>query len=73
MDIKEKIGSALKVIREKKQLTQDELAKLSQIDRTFISHVEKGRRNVSVETLDKLLKGLDISYKDFYKQSFFIY
>jgi transcriptional regulator with XRE-family HTH domain len=68
MDIKAKIGFALKDIREKKNITQAMLANSSGIDRTFISHVENGSRNISMETLEKMLKGLDVTFKDFFKR-----
>ena len=71
MDIKAKIGIALKEIREKKNITQAMLANMSGIDRTFISHVENGSRNISMETLEKMLKGLDVTFKDFFKRQDF--
>jgi transcriptional regulator with XRE-family HTH domain len=69
MDIKTKIGAALREIREKKNITQAVLATVSGIDRTFISHVENGGRNISIETLEKILKGLDVTFKEFFKRS----
>ncbi len=71
MDIKIKIGIAIKETRERKKLTQAELATISDIDRTFISHVENGSRNISMETLEKLLKGLDTTFKDFFRKRIF--
>ena len=61
-----KIGARIKEIREKKKLTQEQLAKKSKLDRTFINHVENGRRNLSVESLAKILKGLDMSIRKFF-------
>lgn len=72
MNIKEKVGIALREVREKNRMSQQELAQRSSIDRTFISHIEKGRRNVSIETLAKLLEGMDISFRDFFKQKLFV-
>ena len=72
MDIKEKVGIALREVREKKRISQQELAVRSTVDRTFISHIEKGRRNVSIETLAKLLDGMNMSFKDFFKQKLFV-
>lgn len=71
MDIKIKVGKALKEIREKKKITQGMLSTTAGIDRTFISHVENGSRNVSIETLEKMLNGLNISFKDFFKEQTF--
>jgi transcriptional regulator with XRE-family HTH domain len=71
MNIKIKIGIAIKEIREKKKITQTALATIADIDRTFISHVENGSRNISIETLEKLLKGLDTTFKDFFRETIF--
>jgi transcriptional regulator with XRE-family HTH domain len=71
MDIKEKIGIALKSFREKKNISQAELAKMTGVDRTFISHIENGGRNVSIETLEKLLAGLEIGFLPFFKHEVF--
>ena len=67
MDIQSKIGKRIKELREKKNLTQEELATRSRLNRTFIIHVEKGRRNLSVVSLEKLLKGLKTTFSVFFK------
>ncbi len=66
MKILVKIGTRIKEIREKKKLTQEQLAKKSKLDRTFINHVENGRRNLSVQSLEKILKGLDTPIRKFF-------
>ncbi len=70
MKVQAKIGARIKEIREKATLTQLELAKKSGLNRTFIIHVEKGRRNVSVQSLEKILKGLNVSFSKFFKKEF---
>ncbi len=71
MDIKTKIGLRIKEIRTEKELTQEAVAFKAEIDRSFMNHVENGRRNVSIETLDKILNGLEISYQFFFNSQFF--
>lgn len=72
MDIKTKIGLRIKEIRTEKELTQEAVAFKAEIDRTFMNHVENGKRNVSVDTLEKLLcNGLEISFKDFFDVELF--
>jgi len=72
MDIKTKIGLRIKEIRNEKQLTQEAVAFKADIDRTFMNHVENGKRNVSVETLEKLLcNGLDTSFQEFFSTDIF--
>jgi transcriptional regulator with XRE-family HTH domain len=50
MDIKTKIGLRIKE-RTEKELTQGAVAFKAEIDRTFMNHVENGKRNVSADTL----------------------
>ncbi len=72
MDIKIKIGLRVKELRTEKHLTQEAIAFKAEIDRTFMNHVENGKRNVSVETLEKLIcNGLDTSFKDFFSTDIF--
>ena len=51
MDIKTKIGLRVRDLRTEKSLTQEAVAWKAEVDRTFMNHVENGKRNVSVETL----------------------
>jgi transcriptional regulator with XRE-family HTH domain len=47
MDIKAKIGLRIKEIRTEKNLTQEAVAWKAEVDRTFMNHVENGKRNAS--------------------------
>jgi transcriptional regulator with XRE-family HTH domain len=66
MEIKQKVGVRLRDLRLKSNMTQEGLAKMCGIERTFISHIEKGSRNVSIETLEKIFIGLGISFRKFF-------
>ena len=70
-NIKQKIGERIKEIRVEKKLSQETVALNSGIERSFMTHIENGRRNVSVETLEKVLTGLEISFSDFFNSNFF--
>jgi transcriptional regulator with XRE-family HTH domain len=71
MDIKIKIGLRIKEIRTEKELTQEAVAFKAEIDRTFMNHVENGKRNVSVETLEKIVLGLETNIKEFFNSDVF--
>jgi transcriptional regulator with XRE-family HTH domain len=72
MDIKTKIGLRIKELRTEKNLTQEAVAWNADVDRTFMNHVENGKRNVSVDTLTKIIcSGLGMSFKDFFNQDLF--
>lgn len=61
MDIKKEFGKNLKKIRVEKKLTQEKLTELSGIDRVYISEIECGKKNISLEKIYALSIALDIS------------
>jgi len=72
MEMKAKIGFRIKELRTEKNLTQEAVAWKAEVDRTFMNHVENGKRNVSIETLEKIVcTGLEISFKDFFNTDLF--
>ena len=64
MDIKIKFGCHLKKLRKQKNLTQEKLSELANIDRSYISDIERGVKNESIEKLYQLANALEISMKD---------
>ena len=54
MDIKKHLGNKIKLLRLEKSYSQEELAYKAAIDRTYISDIEKGERNVSILIIEKL-------------------
>jgi len=71
MDIKVKIGLRIKELRTEKNLTQEGIAWKSEVDRTFMNHVENGKRNISIESLEKIILGLETNPKDFFNTKVF--
>lgn len=65
-DIRKSYGEHLKAFRKKKGLSQEDLAFKSTIHRTYISEVERGRRNISIVNIAKIAKALDLSIKEFF-------
>ena len=51
-------GRNVRALREKRNLTQEALAEKADLDRTYISDIERGARNPSVKILSRLAKGL---------------
>lgn len=66
MDIKLKIGQRIKYLRKELGLSQESLAYEAEVDRTYVTDVENGRRNVSIEILEKLVKALNVSIAEFF-------
>ena len=61
------IGKLVREYRLKKNLTQQELAELSALSLPFINLVENNRRNLSVDTLLRILQAMEIEPSDFFK------
>jgi transcriptional regulator with XRE-family HTH domain len=55
------IGRKIAQERVKQRLTQEDLAGMAEIDRSFLSYIENGRNNFSVEMLLKICKELKIN------------
>lgn len=67
MDINQFFGKKISELRKEKGFSQEKLALEANIDRTYISDIEKGNRNISLEILDKLSKTLNIHISQIFK------
>lgn len=64
--VKEKVGKRIKELRTKLNLSQEEFAFKCELDRTYITSLERGKRNVSLENLDKIAKAFNMSLSEFF-------
>lgn len=55
------LGMRIKNLREGLNLSQEQLADKCGFDRTYISMIERGKRNMSFSNLSKIAAGLDVS------------
>lgn len=53
-------GFAVKRQREAKELTQEALAEKANLDRTYLSDVERGTRNLGVKNIVRIAKALGV-------------
>ena len=60
MDTLTSVGGKIQAIRERKGITQDQLGERTGINAKYISAIERGQKNVTVLTLEKIAKGLDV-------------
>ncbi len=68
MNIKQKFGQKIKDLRKSKGISQEKLANLAEIDRTYLPTIENGERNVSIEIVEKLAKALGVKIKDLFDE-----
>jgi transcriptional regulator with XRE-family HTH domain len=67
MDAKLKIGHRIKELRLGMKISQEQLALRAEIDRTYMTGVENGKRNVSIMLIDRIIKALDTTYEEFFE------
>ena len=68
MKLQRKFGKVIKDLRLERKISQEKLALDSNIDRTYISDIEKGERNVSLDIISRLANTLQISLSDLFKK-----
>lgn len=66
MDIKIKFGQKVRDLRNAKGISQEKLAEFADLHRTYISSVEQGKRNVSLENIERLANALECEIQDFF-------
>ncbi|AUB31134.1 helix-turn-helix domain-containing protein [Spiroplasma floricola] len=58
----------MKRIRVNAQLTQEELSFRSQLHRNYISDSERGKRNISLKSVEKIAKALNVEPIEFFRE-----
>ncbi len=66
-DINKLFGKKLVELRKKQNISQEELADRCGFHRTYIGSLERGEKSPTLNTLEKLSKGLNIEIQDFFK------
>lgn len=65
--LQEIIGARIRQFREMKGYSLEELAHQADLNQSHLSKVERGVLNFTLETLEKVLIALDISYSSFFQ------
>lgn len=68
MDIKKSFGGNLRKLREQKGWSQEDLAEESGLHRTYISGLERGIRNPTIEIIQKIAIALRIIPADLLRE-----
>lgn len=68
MDIKSRFGSKVKKFRLSRGLSQEAFAHKADLDRTYISSIEKGERNVSLIVIEKIAFALEIEISNLFDE-----
>ncbi|WP_461536016.1 helix-turn-helix domain-containing protein [Spongorhabdus nitratireducens] len=64
--VQKEFGNRLREIRQEQCLTQEELAHRAGLNRTYIGDIERGEKNITLASMEKLAKALGIKLRDFF-------
>lgn len=67
-DILIRYGQAVRKVRLEQRISQEELADRCNLHRTYISDVELGKRNLSLENIERIAFSLNKSLSEFFKE-----
>jgi transcriptional regulator with XRE-family HTH domain len=67
MKLQQAVGVRIRSLRKAKGFSQEGFADHCGIHRTFMGSLERGEKNMSLETLGKVAKGLGITLSEFLK------
>ena len=65
--ITQKFGQRIKSLRNELGMSQEKFALLINMDRTYYASVESGKRNVSINNIEKIAKGLGVTLEQLFK------
>lgn len=66
MNVRELVGLNIQRLRRERGISQEELAFRAPSSRAYLSGVESGRRNASLELLENIARALDVEVIDFF-------
>ena len=62
-----KFGSRVADVRKQRNITQEKLADMVDLHRTYIGFIEQGKRNPSIGNIQKIAKALKVSLPELFK------
>ncbi|GFZ87047.1 transcriptional regulator [Paenibacillus marchantiophytorum] len=66
-DLVLKLGERLRYIRKEQNLSQEQLGELAGLHTNYIGQVERGEKNVTIESLEKIAAGLNVSMEQLFR------
>ncbi|MFJ6207746.1 helix-turn-helix domain-containing protein [Lysinibacillus sp. NPDC092081] len=60
MDLTKRVGMNIRTIRKSQNMTIDELAEKCDFQSPYLSDVERGERNITLQTLNRILDALQV-------------
>jgi len=67
--ISERFGQVVKVVRERQGISQEKLAELADIDRTYVSMIERGKRQPTLEVASRIASALSMRLSEIIRRA----
>jgi len=67
LSVTERFGQRVRELRKERGLSQEDLAEICGLDRTYISGIERGLRNLALRNIEILARAFNISISDLLK------
>ncbi|MEA5516529.1 helix-turn-helix transcriptional regulator [Nodularia sp. UHCC 0506] len=67
-DIRKQFGERVRYLRSNRELSQEDLAHLCNLDRSYIGGVERGQRNISLLNIKKIADALCVSPRELFDE-----
>ena len=61
MSVSKKLGENIKKIRTRKKMSQGDICRALEMDRGYMSAIENGKKNITIQQLERLAQALDVS------------
>ena len=65
--IEQQLGQRMKELRNRRGLSQEKFALMIEMDRTYYASVESGKRNISINNIEKIAKGLGVTLEELFR------
>ncbi len=62
-----KFGERVRELRTQKNMSQEKFALHVSMDRTYLASVESGKRNISLENINKIANGLNVTLEELFR------
>ncbi|MEK4849202.1 helix-turn-helix transcriptional regulator [Paenibacillus sp. FSL H7-0756] len=66
-ELVKRIGERIRRLRKEMNLSQEQLAERSGLHTNYVGQVERGEKNLTLETLEKVVTGLNISLEELFR------
>lgn len=66
--LRKAIGARIQILRIQQKLTQSQLALSAGVHRSYLASIESGERNISLDSLEKIIQALNLDYDSFFKR-----